>query len=331
MVQSTSHLDIFLAAPLNTGRPSTPGTKSTLSSSTAPLYSPPVLLTDVSSRITSKILAEGHEDVSGEGADDPVGKLIQERLTSTPTCGRRADEIMGAIVARGWITAPRIELFKNCCESPSPAAVSWLGVLDNTLRIATEREDIVARLTRKGASYGLDLSQELNGSMLRLDREGSALFEEAVRKTEALLHSFEGPSCHELARDLLTVCIKPGDKSIKPEAVNDFLTQGRRVSRLSTDQFSPKLVFDTAIEQGWMQVSETALVKRFLLKKGDSAWPIMHALKALRLELNHRSQILQDLEKRGIQIPESINILKDVVSRAATVQFVRLVNDLKNS
>ena len=319
----------------------------TLPSHNVTLSCHPVSLADVSSRIVSWMLAVDCGALPHEGTQDLIEQIAREKLASSPSSCRGADEVLQGLAARGWVEERAIELVRTRYSSQPPVSTSYLSALELTLEVAARRENIVNDLSLRAASYGVELPKEILLNMLRADHEGCYLFADAVRNTEVLLCSFDGPSCDELARELLAYCLKRSDRSIKPEAdrsiepeadrsiepeaANDFLTRTRRVSRFRTDEFNPKLVFDMAIERGWMCETDRRQVKQFISSKPNAAWPIMHALEALRTEINHRAQLLGKLQDKGTPIPESINLLKDVVSKAASSHFTRLVNDLKNS
>jgi hypothetical protein len=277
------------------------------------------------------MLAEDCGVLPREGAQDLIELLAREKLAASPSSCRAADEVLQGLAARGWVEERTLELVRTRYSSQPPVSTEYLSAVELMLEVAAARENIVNDLSFRAASYGVELPKEIHLNMLRADRVGCDLFADAVRKTEALLCSFDGPSCDELARDLLAHCLRRGDRSIEPEVVNDFLTKTRPVSRFRTHEFEPEPVFVMAIDRGWIHEKERRQVKEFISSKPRAAWRIMHALDALRNELNYRSQLLRKLQQNGTPIPDSINVLKDVVSKAASSQFTRLVSDLKKS
>lgn len=330
MLNSSSYLAPASKNGFNADRASASVEGHTMPSHTVALSCHPVSLADVSNRIVSWMLAEDCGALPREGMQDVVEQIAREKLASSPgSCGD-ADTILQGLAARGWVEARALELVRTLISSQQPISTPYLSALELTLEIATRRENLVNELSLKAASYGIELPKEMRPNMLRVDGEGCGLFEDAVRKTESLLFSFDGPNCDKLAQDLLAYCLKRSDRSIEPEAVNGFLTSTRRVSRSRIDEFNPKSVFDMAIDRGWMGEKDRRHVKEFIFSKPSLAWPIMHALDALRIELNHRALLLRKLQEKGIPIPESINALKDVVSKPASNHFTRLVNNLKN-
>jgi hypothetical protein len=142
---------------------------------------------------------------------------------------------------------------------------------------------------------------------------------------------FEGESCHDLARALFAYCVNQGSGTVQFETVNDFLTQGPIMLRRRTGEFNPRPLFAAAIELGWLEEADRRQVKVFLSSKGDLGWPVMHALDALRKELNYRARQIRELQQKAIEIPERINQLRDLVSSSASAEFSHLVTILANT
>jgi hypothetical protein len=275
--------------------------------------------------------AEDCETLQHEASRDPVDRMVRERLALPVGCGKSAEEVFQELSAREWVPQKLIELATQRCSTPSPISTSFVGAIAQIVQMAIERENIVERLSQQTTSYGLKLPNELKVTMSRVDTEGSLLFQESVAKCRSLLSAFDGPSCHDLGRALLAGCLRKGTPSVQPEAVNEYLTKGPRVSRHCRAEFNPKVIFDMAITHNWMHVTDRRHVKEYICRKPHVAWPIMHALKAIYGEINSRARVIRELTEGGAEVPQSIYVLKDVVSRAASNQFVRLVDEVRCS
>jgi hypothetical protein len=291
---------------------------------------PPLSFAEVAGRISSLMLTEDCRTALHEEATNPLDELAHKRVASSTPSARSTDEILQDLQARGWIEGRTLDLITTRFSTQPPVSPMYLGALECLLQEAAEREDKVDNLSRKASSYGLVLPVDLLSTVARLDQIGSDRFAAAVQRTESLLRSFEGPSCDDLARDLIAFCLQRGYAESKLELVNEFLAITPKLSRGLTEEIlKTQPIFDTAIERGWLLPEESRSVKEFLSNRPHLAWPIIHALKAIRAEIFQRSQAIRILETKGLPIPEGIGRLKDVASNAASSQFLKLLNGIE--
>jgi hypothetical protein len=249
------------------------------------------------------MLTEDCRTALHEEATNPLDELAHKRVASSTPSARSTDEILQDLQARGWIEGRTLDLITTRFSTQPPVSPMYLGALECLLQEAAEREDKVDNLSRKASSYGLVLPVDLLSTVARLDQIGS---------------------------DRIAFCLQRGYAESKLELVNEFLAITPKLSRGLTEEIlKTQPIFDTAIERGWLLPEESRSVKEFLSNRPHLAWPIIHALKAIRAEIFQRSQAIRILETKGLPIPEGIGRLKDVASNAASSQFLKLLNGIE--
>jgi hypothetical protein len=289
-----------------------------------------VFVDDLSRSLIASILAAGREEVVWRNGVEPsIVQLLDQKILQMQKGFHGQQDIVEGLLKRQWLDSARMPLVRDCLSEDSELSNSSLQALGALLHIAKERELLVDELFRRASSYGLEVPHEVSRNMYQLDEKGSSLFTSAVQRYESFLSSFEGPTCDELAKALLARCLRKQSAPAEPEDVNVFTTQRFRASRsqiLVLSESARKTIFNSAIARGWMFPTDGWTVKCFLSAKPRIGWPIMHALNALCQEIRRRDELLCKIKQNGEPIHEGIERLKDVVSKAATDQFYRLVS-----
>lgn len=285
----------------------------------------PVTFLEVASHIVADIAARTAGASLEMMEANRITEVARAWIADAPEVTRSAGDILYAASKRGWLNESHIALFTGEDLRTSPEVQRGVSAIASLLQEFSQREQVVSGLLEKAARYGVDLPVNLKASASGVDKKGSKLFASSVRTSKAFLRQFE---VDEVAGRLVATCLRLRGASGRPEDVNDFITSGRRVSRHDRDEFEPKLVFEMAIDRGWMEVSDRRDVKTFIFHNQKRGWPIMHALEAIRREINHRTQVIAELGKQGIEIPEALYELQNIATREASNQFMALAREL---